>query len=113
MHVDAYDFGSIVIDGRTYRSDLLIWPGQLKSDWWRAEGHLLQLPDLEEALAAEPQVLVVGTGAYGNMAVGPELVSYLQAKGIELLAQPTREACQILNKLGGKRRLAAALHLTC
>jgi hypothetical protein len=26
---------------------------------------------------------------------------------------PTREACRVINSLAGKRRLAAALHLTC
>ena len=113
MRIDSYEFGSIVIDGRTYRNDLLIWPGQIKSDWWRLEGHLLQLPDVAEALAAEPQVLVVGTGESGRMRLDPELVAYLQDKGIELVARPTREACRSLNVLSGQRRLAAALHLTC
>ncbi len=113
MHIDSYEFGSIVIDGQTYRTDLLIWPGQFKTDWWRLEGHLLQLPDIFEALAAEPQVLVVGTGAYGNMQIDRELKAYLKEKGIDLVAQPTREACLTLNNLAGQRRLAAALHLTC
>ena len=113
MHIDSYEFGSIVIDGRTYRSDLLIWPGHLKADWWRLEGHLLQLPDVAEALAAEPQVLVVGTGAYGNMALDPELVSYLNDKGIDLVARPTREACRYINAQADQSRLAVALHLTC
>lgn len=113
MHIDSYEFGSITIDGRTYRSDLLIWPGRIKDDWWRIEGHLLQLPDVTEALASEPHVLVVGTGAYGNMAVDPELAAFLKEKGIDLIAAPTKEACRSLNELAGKRRLAAALHLTC
>ncbi|MFI5329691.1 MAG: Mth938-like domain-containing protein [Desulfobaccales bacterium] len=113
MHIDSYEFGSIVIDGRTYRNDLLIWPEQIKSDWWRSEGHLLQLSDVAEALATEPLVLVVGTGESGRMRLDPELVAYLQDKGIELVARPTREACQSLNVLSGQRRLAAALHLTC
>lgn len=113
MHIDSYEFGSIVIDGHTYRSDLLIWPGVIKSDWWRSEGHLLQLPDVAEALAANPQVLVVGTGAYGNMAIDPELAALLKDKGIDLIAKPTKEACRSINELAGTRRLAAALHLTC
>jgi hypothetical protein len=113
MRIEGYDFGQIVIDGRTYRQDLLIWPGHIKSDWWRAEGHLLQIPDVFEALAADPQVLVVGTGADGRMAVDPELAAYLKDKGIDLVAKPTREACLVINDMAGKRRLAAALHLTC
>ena len=62
MHIDKYEFGLIVIDGHPYRQDLLIWPGHIKSDWWRREGHLLQLEDVTEALDAAPEVLVVGMG---------------------------------------------------
>ena len=113
MHIDRYEFGVIEIDGRTFRNDLLIWPGQIKSNWWRRESHFLQLDDVTEALAADPQVLVVGQGAYGRMEVDPVLAAFLQERGIELRAYPTREACQVINDLSGKRRLAAALHLTC
>jgi len=113
MHIDSYEFGQIVIDGQTYRQDLLIWPGHIKNDWWRSESHLLQIPDVFEALAANPQVLVVGAGAYGRLAVDPELAAYLKDKGIDLVAKPTGEACQVINQLAGKRRWAAALHLTC
>jgi hypothetical protein len=113
MHIDSYNFGHIVIDGRSYHHDLLIWPGQIKSDWWRLEGHLLQTPDVYEALAAKPQVLVVGKGLPGNMEVDRALAAHLKDQGIELIALPTREACQVINRLAGQRRLAAALHLTC
>jgi hypothetical protein len=113
MHIDSYEFGVVVIDGRSYRTDLLIWPGRIKHDWWRQEAHLLQLPDVAEALAAAPQVLVVGIGAHSRMELAPELVSYLRERGIELVARPTGEACQRLNELDGKVPLAAALHLTC
>jgi hypothetical protein len=113
MHIDHYKFGLIQIDGQTYRNDVLIWPGQIKSDWWRQEGHLLQLGDVTEALAADPQVLVVGQGDPGNMQVDPALAAHLRAKGVELMAFPTRQACQVINELRGKRRFAAALHLTC
>jgi hypothetical protein len=113
MHIDQYDFGLIVIDGQTFKNDVLIWPGRIKSDWWRREGHFLQLDDVAEALAADPQVLVVGRGAYGRMEVDPALAAYLKDRGVELMAHPTREACQVINDLAGKRRLAAALHLTC
>ncbi len=113
MHIDRYDFGVIVIDGRTYRQDLLLWPGHIKSDWWRREGHLLQLEDIAEALAARPEVLVVGMGQPGHLRVDPALAAYLKDRGIDLVALPTREASRVINELADKRRLAAALHLTC
>jgi len=113
MHIDSYEFGAIVIDGRPYRTDLLIWPGHIKNDWWRSESHLLQTADVFEALAAAPQILVVGTGAYGRLTVDQELAAYLKDKGIDLMARPTPEACRVINQLTEKQRWAAALHLTC
>ena len=113
MHIDRYDFGHIVIDGKSYHRDLLIWPGQIRSDWWRAEAHLLQVADVAEAMAAQPQVLVVGQGQPGRMEVDRALAAYLRDLGIELIALPTLEACQVINRMAASRRLAAALHLTC
>lgn len=113
MHIERYSFGEIVIDGVTYRQDLLIWPDHIKKDWWRRESHLLQLEDVAEALAADPEVLVVGTGSPGRLQVDPALALYLRNKNIHLLAVPTQEACRLINAMSGKRRLAAALHLTC
>lgn len=112
MHIDRYDFGHIVIDGVSYSQDVLIWPGHVKKDWWRLEGHLLQLVDVAEALAANPQVLVVGKGQPGRLQVDPDLAAYLRDKGIELVEAPTKQACLVINAESG-RRLAAALHLTC
>jgi hypothetical protein len=113
MHIDSYDFGHIVIDGVSYRNDLLIWPGHIKADWWRQESHLLKTGDVTEALAAGPEVLVVGMGDPGRMQVDRGLTALLKDQGIDLVAVPTREAGRIINSLAGKRRLAAALHLTC
>jgi hypothetical protein len=113
MQIDRYEFGLIVIEGQTFRNDVLIWPGRIKGDWWRKEGHLLQLDDVAEALAANPEVLVVGRGEPGKMEVDPALAAYLRDRGVALMAYPTREACRVINDLSRTRRLAAALHLTC
>jgi hypothetical protein len=113
MHIDRYEFGNIVIDGQSFKTDLLIWPGQIKSNWWRQEAHRLQLDDVAEALAAKVQVLVVGMGEPGKMQVDPALEAYLRDQGIDLKAHTTGEACRVINDLSGKLRLAAALHLTC
>jgi hypothetical protein len=56
---------------------------------------------------------VVGRGEPGKMQVDPALTAYLEARGVEVLACPTREAVRLINDLSGRRRLAAALHLTC
>lgn len=112
--IDRYEFGEIVIDGQTYRSDVLIFPDRVDATWWRREGHELAVVDLKEVLAEPPQVLVVGTGRYGRMVVLPETERALSAHQVQLIAQPTDVACKTFNQMASSgRRVVAALHLTC
>lgn len=69
MKIDDYDFGRIVIDGKTYTSDVIVYPERLDTSWWRKEGHLLQPEDITGVLDAEPEVLIIGTGYSGCMRV--------------------------------------------
>lgn len=111
--VQDYRFGHIVVDGRTYERDLIILPEQVVSGWWREKGHKLRAADLATVLEAEPEVLVVGQGAYGRMSVSGKAERVLEEAGIELIAQPTKRAVETYNRLREERRAAAALHLTC
>ena len=72
------------------------------------------LVDLDEVLAAPPEVVVFGTGAQGLVKVLPEAREALARAGVTILEQPTREACATFNRLGQEgRQVVAALHLTC
>ena len=114
MRIDSYKFGEIVIDGHAYKRDLLILADRVAADWWRVEGHKLTLADLEAVLADPPQVLVVGTGRYGRLSVPPETQQALAARDVELVARPTKAACQAFNEMASAgRQVVAALHLTC
>jgi len=111
--IDAYDFGRITINGKHYTTDLIVFPEKIKADWWRKEGHCLQIADLREVLEAKPEVLVVGTGYSGMMKVPPETRKCIESEGIELVVQKTVEACKTFNRLAESRAVVAALHLTC
>ena len=114
--IESYKFGSIVIDGKTYRSDVIIFPDKVLDGWWRREGHRLFVEDLREVLGAEPkpEMIVVGTGNSGLMSISHEVEETLRSSGIELEAKPTEEACRAFNELlKSGRRVVAALHLTC
>jgi hypothetical protein len=114
MRIDQYKFGEIVIDGQPYSRDLLILADRVAAGWWRDEGHKLSVTDLEDILADPPQVLVVGTGRYGRMSVLSETQQALAAEGVELVACPTKAACQTYNEMASAgKRVMAALHLTC
>ena len=113
MKIDSYSFGRIVINGKTYTSDVILYPGRVDASWWRKEGHLLQFADVEEALQAKPDVLVIGTGYAGVMRVPRETIDRIAAKGIEVKVERTSKAVALFNDLQDGRTVIAALHITC
>lgn len=117
MRIETYDFGCITIDGTVFRNDIKIVNGSVVPDWWRLEGHRLSPADIEDVLEAVPEVLIVGTGDPGLMRVSEEVKTCLARLRIELIAKPTRQACDEFNRLTAARRdparIAFAAHLTC
>ena len=111
--IEHYQFGKITIDGVSYTKDLIILPARIISGWWRKEGHVLHVEDLQEVLHTKPQLLVIGQGAYSRMRVDREVELALQAAGIEWVALPTDAACQEFNRRAAEQKAAAVLHLTC
>jgi hypothetical protein len=124
MLIESYEFGAMVINGKRYTSDVIVLPERVIDGWWRKEGHKVHVEDLEGILKQEPkpEVLVLGTGYYGLVKILPEVQNTLESHGIELVAQPTKEAWQTFNKLLQKNALThkskekvivGAFHLTC
>lgn len=114
MHIDAYQFGRIVIDGCEYVQDVIILPERVQASWWRREGHHLHIEDLDTVLAASPKMLIIGRGFAGVMKVPDEVVQALEAQGIEVHVAKSREAVALYNELAPTTpSLAAAIHLTC
>ncbi len=116
MKITDYGFGRITIDGKDFTGDLKVIKGKIIPNWWRSQGHLLQLDDIKDIIDAKPEVLVVGTGAAGVMRIHPEVKGHLQKKGIALRAAKSSEAVEIFNNLMeelGPDRVSLAIHLTC
>jgi hypothetical protein len=114
MHIDSYRFGRVDIDHRTYHSDVIVSPDGVDDRWWRHDGHSLAIEDLAGLLAARPDIVVIGTGYFGRMAVPDELRQDLERRGLQVVTGPTRRAIAEFNRLqSGTRRVAAALHVTC
>ncbi len=114
MRIESYRFGRMVVDGREYRKDLKILPPSVVENWWRKEGHKLHLEDIGDILEYAPEVLVVGTGAYGFMKVLSEVKEELSRRGIRLIAERTSRAVEAFNSLYEEgKRVCGAFHLTC
>jgi len=112
--IEDYEFGRIQIDGKTFRSDVIICPDGVRPDWWRKDGHGLDPGDIEAALdEVRPDTLIIGRGANGALTVPEKTRKWIENKGVELIALPSREACEKYNELSGTAKVVAGLHLTC
>lgn len=111
--IESYSFGRIVIDGHKYTSDVIVFPDKVEGNWWRKEGHSLHEEDIKSVLERRPEVLVVGTGSTGRMAVLPDIRKRVESEGIRLIVEPTEKACETYNELLREKEVVAALHLTC
>ena len=99
--------------GKTYTSDLIIYPDRVAPSWWRLKGHLLQIEDLKDILKEEPGILIIGTGAQGIMKVPERLKKQLEEKNIELYVEKTGKAVEIFNSADKSKKIIGAFHLTC
>ena len=111
--IDSYRFGHIVIDGKGYESDVIIFSDHVQDRWWRKSGHSLVEDDLIEIIQSKPEVLIIGCGADGVLTIPKETKNYIRQQGIQLIAFNTGKACEIFNQLCKEKRVVAGLHLTC
>ncbi len=115
MPVEHYSFGRIVVDGKTYTSDVIVSRDKvILEKWWRKEGHLVQLEDIDEILKQNPDVVIFGTGKYGVMKVSKEVIDELKRRNVEVIMDITEKAVKIFNEMIDKgKNVVLAAHLTC
>jgi hypothetical protein len=113
MIISEYKFGEMKIGEQSFNRDLIILPDRIISSWWRKEGHLLQLEDLEDFFDQMPELIIIGTGKYGMMKVAGELIQWLATRKVKTFIGKTDLAIQEYNNLPDKSNIVAAFHLTC
>jgi hypothetical protein len=111
--IESYDFGVIKIAGGIYRSDVIIYPDHVDSQWWRKQGHLLEMNDIKEVIETKPDVIIIGTGQSGYMHVSDNTLAKIHKLNIETIVMPTEKACKEYNRIASKKKVIACLHLTC
>ena len=111
--IESYSFGQILINGKKYNSDLIIFKDRINDSWWRKEGHNLHIDDIQEIINKKPEIIIIGTGSFGLMNVSSDLKKYLESMGIEVIIKKTKDACDEYNTLYKKKKVIAAFHLTC
>jgi len=112
--IEECSFGSIVINGRRHRSDLIIYPdGRIREPWYRNRGHYLSFQDIKDLAHSAPDVIVSGTGMSGGVKPDPNLGDILAERDIEFVFAPNPEAVERFNQLAKDKRVGACFHLTC
>ena len=114
MKIEGYFFGSITVDGKVYHNDLIIFPDAIRHNWFRKQGHSVATEDLEEVIDYKPEILIIGTGAYGGMKLPSSTKKTLGKNNIKLIEGNTDQVCEIFNKyINEGKKVVGAFHLSC
>jgi hypothetical protein len=97
VQIDSFAFGSVRIDGHTYRRDVVIDRGQVRE---RRKGASKRHRESygHTPLSAEEEIpwscrrLVIGTGAAGAMPVMEAVRAEARRRHVELVTVPTEQA---------------------
>jgi hypothetical protein len=114
MHIDSYEIGKIIINGKEYTSDCIVFGRSVKPNWSREKGHILSDHDLRPIIKNKPTLLIVGNGKSGKLKIPNETRHYLLEEEIQLEIDDTKKAVERFNELSKTGvKIAAALHLAC
>lgn len=113
MRITGYRFGAVTVDGAAHTADVLV-RGETCTPWRRKRGHAVAIEDLEAVLDPPPEILVLGTGAFGLMRVPAAVRAAIEDRGVEVVAKRTAKAVETFNALSDAgRNVAIGMHLTC
>lgn len=107
--IRAYGPGRINVSDTLLSKSFILAPTQVLEDWPPQRFEDLTAAHFEAALALEPEILIVGTGAAQRFLPG-ELLATLSKGGIGVEVMDTAAACRTYNiLLSEDRKVVAAL----
>ncbi len=116
--IEAATFGDVTIDGKTHSRDTIITVnGRVKKRKKSAAksvygtSHTVGPKELDRVCRGGPEVVFVGTGHSGQVALADDADRFLTPRRIECQALPTPEMIDAYNQCD--RRKAALIHVTC
>lgn len=116
--IDKLSFGSIIIEGKKYRRDVLIFADgtvkKRKGGFLMFGSHNIKKEEIEELIQGEPETIIIGTGTSGKASLATEIENWAKEKNLNLIVQPSHEAVAKLNEFTEQeRKVAALIHITC
>jgi len=116
--VDKLSFGSIIIDGKKYSRDVLVFAdGTVKKrrgGFLMFGSHNIKKEEVEELAQDTPEAIIIGTGTNGKAHIASEPQNWAKEKNLNLLVQPSHKAVARLNELSEQgKKVVALIHITC
>jgi hypothetical protein len=117
MQARLIGFGVVEIEGERYERDVVVDRGRIGKRDKKASkplrDHYGHTPlSLLEPIPWRCRRLVVGTGAEGALPIDPDVFAEAERRGVELVAVPTEEACELLAH-ADPATTNVILHVTC
>ncbi len=107
-------FGRISTNKGDYEDDVWINVDGSIEPRIRKRNHILNIQEVEHFIPQKPDILLFGTGQYGDAEVEEEIKEKLKSKKIKLIEQKTPDAIRTYNQLvDEEKRICAVLHVTC
>jgi len=107
--IRAYAPGRINVSDVLFTKSFILTPTQVLEDWPPQRFEDLEIAHFQAALALEPEILLIGTGATQRFLPG-NLLAALSIKGIGVEVMDTAAACRTYNiLLSEDRKVMAAL----
>lgn len=117
MDARLVSFGLLEIDGQRYDHDVVIEGGVIRKrkkgpskPYRERYGHTPLSAD--EDIPWSAPTLLIGTGASGMLPIMPEVHEEAARCGVDIIAEPTADACRRLAILD-PATMCAVLHVTC
>ncbi len=117
MQASLLRFGVLEIDGERFDRDVVVEHGRVgkrhkKSSRALRDQYGHTPLSLLEPIPWDCRRLIVGIGADGALPIDPDVMAEARRRGVELVAVPTEEACDLLSD-ANLQTTNAILHVTC
>jgi len=105
--ITAYDRDSVKINQTEYRTNLIVSPGAIDTDWATAGFDALTEPDFERLAGIGVEIVLIGTGTRQRFP-SPALLRPLMAARVGFEFMDLGSACRTYNILAHESRSVAA-----
>lgn len=107
--IQGYSQGQVIVNGRSYRSSLIITPAEVVPEWRPRRFSDLSEQDITLLIDLQPEMIILGTGA-SHQFLHPSMTVSAMQRRIGFETMDTAAACRTYNILMAEgRRVVAAL----